>query len=912
MYVLSVMDPLSLTLGIAGILPLIASAIKCAHEYRNSIHNRQQSIASLVAELEALEACLKQLGHFLSSDIPQNQSIKFDSSSVLRSCCLSCEGKLKELCKKLGQESDRKRSRFLWPLSEKEHEKAIQNIRNFTLWIRLALSIDGCILLSHTSEDVLQIMNQQLEQFKAIQSIEDQAKLIQLVVEREARLAADSRDKTLRKAILNWISATQHDQKHIVIQSTRVPRTGTWVLKDGLYSKWRDLDSKEAALWCHGIQGAGKTNIVSVIIDDLLDNISSSSSPVAYFYFDHQEHLTQSPGVLLRSILRQLVEVNQDIPSSIREMYQNISNTKSSIPQHECERLIAEVAGQSKCCFLILDALDECADPSYRYETLQILERLHKVENIKLLITSRPHVGDIEKTFCHFPQLRIEAKPEDIRVYLNNELDRHRVIQNFGFQFAERVLRVLSQRANGMFLLPVLQLRTILQEPSQGDMEDALNNLAGGLDAAFKETVRRIQSLPEGRRRLTMCTLLWVTYAERPLSEGELLDILATRPRQRIFSGSYRPQMSTVLESCQGFITLDQETRIVRPAHYAVQEYLIANGAELFPDALAVIACTCMEYLLFENFSTGPWDEQDEIGGYMSSYYFLTYASLYWGNHARICENDPRVMRTLRNYLRSPYAPAVATQVGRVHRSYRRVYWDADECRSTTPFHHAARRGLTSMVDEMLETGIDVNTSTKMGSTAINYAASHNHVSIVKVLLSHGADPYLRNWYGDALHCAVEAGSVGAMKVLAAWGMPLGEDHIVCALDRDRWQAFEAIVDLDVTRRFSEHVLLALLHGAAANGCSGIIEVFVRRRLVDIHCADKDGRTVMHHAAMGMNPDSVRILLNAGLDVNSTDNFGKRPMDYAAELYHAASAQSMEDAGGVRSSKEADAETVAT
>ena len=48
------MDPLSLSIGLAGILPLIAKAITTSKEYIDSVRLAKTSIVALVIELEAL------------------------------------------------------------------------------------------------------------------------------------------------------------------------------------------------------------------------------------------------------------------------------------------------------------------------------------------------------------------------------------------------------------------------------------------------------------------------------------------------------------------------------------------------------------------------------------------------------------------------------------------------------------------------------------------------------------------------------------------------------------------------------------------------------------------------------------------------------------------------------------------
>jgi ankyrin repeat protein len=56
-------------------------------------------------------------------------------------------------------------------------------------------------------------------------------------------------------------------------------------------------------------------------------------------------------------------------------------------------------------------------------------------------------------------------------------------------------------------------------------------------------------------------------------------------------------------------------------------------------------------------------------------------------------------------------------------------------------FLAAARKGDVEAVKSFLAKGMDVNTKTEYGATALSYAADKGHAAVVKVLLDHGADP---------------------------------------------------------------------------------------------------------------------------------------------------------------------------
>src|SRR4030095_2173568 len=61
----------------------------------------------------------------------------------------------------------------------------------------------------------------------------------------------------------------------------------------------------------------------------------------------------------------------------------------------------------------------------------------------------------------------------------------------------------------------------------------------------------------------------------------------------------------------------------------------------------------------------------------------------------------------------------------------------------------AARKGDATMVKQLLDEGVDVNTKFRYNATALFYACDHGHVEVVKVLLDKGADLTVKDsFYG--------------------------------------------------------------------------------------------------------------------------------------------------------------------
>lgn len=440
------------------------------------------------------------------------------------------------------------------------------------------------------------------------------------------------------------------------------------------------------------------------------------------------------------------------------------------------------------------------------------------------------------------------------------------------------------------FLLPILLLRSVLNQPTTGDMEDALVSLPQNLSGAFEETITRIQRLPEARKGLGMSALMWICHAKRALTVSELSDALAVKLDRAAMSPKHRPSHKVIVECCQGLVTIDPATMSVRLVHYAIQEYLAEHSGELFHHADARLAAACLTYLLCEPFTKGPRRDKDAINSLIENNPLVSYAAEYWGVHAQKSETDSAIQQLTVTFLSHHRALACWNQILRFQKNYREIYWTPEECYSTTALHVACHFGLGSILYQLLDRGfLSVDAATKMGTTPIIKAASRGHVSIVRHLLQRGANPYLPNWYGDALHCAAEAGHSATIRELVHYGMdPNGSGYhhripIHCTVDRDNAAAFETLVSLGADLDAFDKNGLSIIHLAALYNAVKIIDMIVQRHLVDLETKTEDGFTAMHFAVVGNNTTILQRLVEAGADINARNDMDKTPLDYAIQ-----------------------------
>ncbi|RQM05139.1 hypothetical protein DH86_00003148, partial [Scytalidium sp. 3C] len=193
-----------------------------------------------------------------------------------------------------------------------------------------------------------------------LQNIEDNTLKLHGAIIAHGRLLQDDRNSRTRINILDWISKLDHNLKHNFVRLPRVEGSGGWLLERKEYVSWKDGDAGSNILWCHGIQGSGKSVLTSIIIDELRGLVSQPETYIAFFYFDYRVQGDQTAAHVLSSLLRQIVSTMPELPQSIIDVYEKAHDSTPLLPLHELEKLILNIALTIPRLYIIIDALDEC------------------------------------------------------------------------------------------------------------------------------------------------------------------------------------------------------------------------------------------------------------------------------------------------------------------------------------------------------------------------------------------------------------------------------------------------------------------------------------------------------------------------------------------------------------------------
>ncbi len=169
-------------------------------------------------------------------------------------------------------------------------------------------------------------------------------------------------------------------------------------------------------------------------------------------------------------------------------------------------------------------------------------------------------------------------------------------------------------------------------------MRTALRKLSRGSDAydcAYDDAMERIQGQLKDKKDLAMQVLSWITCAMRPLTTVELQHAPAVDVGDSDFDEDNIPDIDDMVSVCAGFVTVDNESDVIRLVHYTTQEYFEKTQSRWFPGGHHDITAVCITYLSFSIFESGACLTDQEFYERMEANPFYNYAAENWGYHVR-------------------------------------------------------------------------------------------------------------------------------------------------------------------------------------------------------------------------------------------------------------------------------------
>jgi hypothetical protein len=206
------------------------------------------------------------------------------------------------------------------------------------------------------------------------------------------------------------------------------------------------------------------SSVSSTVIQDIEAMCEAGNASMAYFYFDFRDANKQGLRDLVCSLLTQLSARSAphcDILSNLYSGHDEGKKQPSDSNLAKCLKEMVTLPNQHPT-YVIIDALDESpntrAIPSPRERVLQLVEELVEicVPNLRICITSRPEI-DIQNVLEPLTSRRVSlhdqsGQKEDIADYVRSVVysDSERIMRRWRKEDKELVVRILSERADGM------------------------------------------------------------------------------------------------------------------------------------------------------------------------------------------------------------------------------------------------------------------------------------------------------------------------------------------------------------------------------------------------------------------------------------------------------------------------------
>ncbi|CAG8946888.1 unnamed protein product [Penicillium salamii] len=697
-------------------------------------------------------------------------------------------------------------------------------------------------------------------------------------------------DRRENKEILNWVStALPHDDHTRILDHGKLnsdyAQSGKWLFRRSEFESWNTNDDSQSVLWLLGPVGTGKSSLVCLTIEQLLNQsrtIGKETDRLAFFYCSRKQGTKEanSPKTVLRSLLRQLAwsNINLSVAPIIIERYRQWQQDQGyggrELLANDCVQLLTQLIASNHHTAIIIDALDECSDFD---ELLFHLEKIMSASQgkVKFLLSSRMHVPVHEI----FPaNARIEVgldNKDDIETFIKTKIEQNnrRLEQCKSSDLKDQMIKTLSDRAQGMFRWVELQLDVFFNSKSKIRRPDVfkrkLESLESGsgipeLDEVYDEIYDMNVSTDEDCRAAER-TLKWMICCQIPLSIEILVKAVSFDSNGFLDEAV---DADYLLAICSNFIIIDHN-QMVQFAHLSVREYLVggANHGYTTAGANYQAARTSLLYLLNEC-SQGDSDPSREDG-------FLQYAALHWPIHyslALVDDDKGDTLKQLVDKFLSPSEPSDGfTTCLRiwadalpdikpfgVHMKFR-----TSLSATKSPVFTACAWGFPGVIQKALSAGFNLDERNDPGDTALAVAASFSQLEITRLLLDSGADVNsigTENGYTPLHHGSASLAelSLEVVQLLVQHGA-------------DVTKASQGAMNGQRTP----------LHLATYGGNKDVLR-FLLEKGARVNAKDKEGLTALNSIKSDKKTEIARLLLEHGADMDLEDNNGQAPLQKAA------------------------------
>ncbi|KAK1757126.1 hypothetical protein QBC47DRAFT_412452 [Echria macrotheca] len=380
--------------------------------------------------------------------------------------------------------------------------------------------------------------------------------------------------------VTRWLVHTNPTDIHNRSIKLYEERTGEWMLKS---QEWKTyIGGSTRSLWIHGIPGAGKTILMSHLIDSIDDHTRNASLFYSYYYCYFGRNQDESEP-FLRWIISQLCAQigHKHIPPKLQDLHKRQQHPSYA----NSLEILAHILQHTGKTYVAIDAVDESKPYTGLLQLLVTLMTESRFTNLRLLISSREHLDIEEALKPHAVSVSMsnEAVQEDIRIFVSATLRSSPKFQSWPPSLYKETAIALAKGAKGMFRWAICQIDILGRLKSQSAVRKALGELPETLDATYE---RILKAIPTEHREFAHATLS-ILAAQSELGEPEaqmsprILLSMVLRTLGLDISTDHFYSIFDVRETCGCLVTFTPYQsharygrEVVLLAHYTVKEFL--------------------------------------------------------------------------------------------------------------------------------------------------------------------------------------------------------------------------------------------------------------------------------------------------------------------------------------------------
>ncbi|KAG5663177.1 hypothetical protein KAF25_001113 [Fusarium avenaceum] len=467
----------------------------------------------------------------------------------------------------------------------------------------------------------------------------------------QARINRDERHRTYMREIKVKLQSPEYQiNQEISTESRGESQSGQWIFEHSKFEPWYDSSTLGSmVLYINGIPGAGKTTLMSTIIERLLKEKRSSGSGISVVYFYFKYSYTRVHNGFLRAILEQLISQNATLSG---QLFDDISDIEGENLRktERLQHLVKEALETSRISFLVLDGLDECPKDETEQTVkwlLSILEEQSAGSTLRIIFSGQRD-GVLDRLLKPYPSIPLDvsatpAHTQDINRYCAEFCTRIQEEFDMSLELRHEILTKVMEGAQDMFLYARVVLHNLMNQATLSDLKKELQpgTFPKGIEDAYNRVVTRVLEGPVPRQKRTLQLLGLIVAAQRPLRWREIQGFFCIDSSVGEIDYENKRLRKSCKDLCGALVDVHQDMSessvsedLIRIVHPTAKSYIIQKNIINLSLEHAKLSRFCSEYLTSRPFKAGIGHEQIACYAASGYYGFLDYAVQNWYQHA--------------------------------------------------------------------------------------------------------------------------------------------------------------------------------------------------------------------------------------------------------------------------------------